>query len=135
MNTVRSTLPLGLLVAIALVSANAFAAPGDGIEGSEHDFSGIGSPPTGLCTFCHTPHKAQTTALLWNHTLSSNSFSWDDPATTGGTDYPSFSGDSYKGPTAKCLSCHDGSVAVGDIGWWNGGEPSSPLLNTVLTGA
>ncbi|MEK7734167.1 MAG: cytochrome c3 family protein, partial [Pseudomonadota bacterium] len=33
-------------------------------------------------------------------------------------------------PTAKCLSCHDGSVAVGDIAWWNGGAPIAPLDNT-----
>ncbi len=75
--------------------------------------------PVGLCTFCHTPHKAISTLLLWNHTLSSNTFSWDVSKTTAGTDFPSFTGQSYKGPTAKCLSCHDGSVAVGDIAWFN----------------
>jgi len=68
---------------------------------------------------CHTPHKAASTLLLWNHTMSKNNFQWDVAATTAGTALPGFAGDTYKGPSAKCLSCHDGSVAVGDIGWFN----------------
>jgi cytochrome c553 len=102
------------------------AAAGSGILGTDHDFSGSGGG-VGLCTFCHTPHKALQTLLLWNHKLSTNTFQWDVPKTTAGTPFPTFKGDTYKGPTAKCLSCHDGSVAVGDINWWNGGTPGAPL--------
>ena len=106
---------LGLLPALALVPALARAAPGDGIQGTLHDWSGAGAPTfvgAGLCTFCHTPHKANSTLLLWNHTLSQNNFSWDVPETTAGTTFPTIAGQTYKGNTAKCLSCHDGSVAV-----------------------
>lgn len=115
-------------VVLALVPAGSWAAPGaaGGLAGTDHDFSTKGGG-VGLCTFCHTPHKATTTPLLWNHTLSTNSFSWDAPTTTAGTPFATFKGDTYKGPTAKCLSCHDGSVAVGDIAWWNGGKPITPL--------
>lgn len=112
-----------LLAVIALAPALAWAAPGGGIAGTSHDFSSKGGG-VGLCTFCHTPHKALSTLLLWNHTLSTNTFKWDVPATTAGTTYPTFKGDTYKGPTAKCLSCHDGSVAVGDIAWWMEGKPA-----------
>ena len=35
--------------------------------------------------------------------------------TEAGTTLPSFTGNGYSGPTAKCLSCHDGSQAVGDF--------------------
>jgi hypothetical protein len=73
----------------------------------------------GLCTKCHTAHKAKSTNLLWNHTLSTNNFAWDQPNTTGGTNYAAFSGDTYKGPTTKCLSCHDGSLASTDGVWFN----------------
>lgn len=73
----------------------------------------------GLCTKCHTPHQAKSTNLLWNHTLTTNTFTWDQPATTAGTVYPSFRGDTYKGPTTKCLSCHDGSLASTDGVWFN----------------
>lgn len=102
-----------------------------GLSGTAHDFSGIGTPATGSCTFCHTPHQAQVQGLLWNHTLSANSFNWAaGEVTTGGTDYSSF-GPTYNGPTVKCLSCHDGSVAVGDVGWWNAGDPGILLAVNV----
>ncbi len=105
------------------------AAAGTGILGTDHDFSAK-SGGVGLCTFCHTPHKGLSTLLLWNHKLSVNTFSWDVPNTTAGTNFPTFKGDTYKGPTAKCLSCHDGSVAIGDVNWWNGGAAS--LDNTKI---
>lgn len=124
---------LALVSLIGLVAAVAWAAPGDGIQGSAHDFAGSGNPPIGLCTFCHTPHQAQSTLLIWNHTLSTNTFSWDESRTTAGTDFPTFEGDTYRGSTAKCLSCHDGSVAVGDVGWWNGGPPGV-LDNELIAG-
>lgn len=99
------------------------ASPGAGMLASAHDFTQSGDPTlpsVGLCTFCHTPHKATSTLLLWNHTYSANTFAWDVAATTAGTALPSFTGSSYSGPSAKCLSCHDGSVAVGDVGWFSG---------------
>lgn len=124
---------------MSLTSTLSWAAPGDGLIGTAHDFTlATGTTATaaatttaiGLCTFCHTPHKAISTLLLWNHTLSSNTFSWDVPATTAGTNFPSFTGTTYKGPTAKCLSCHDGSVAIGDIAWFQEGKPATPLNPT-----
>ena len=114
--------------------------PGQGLAGTPHDFTvgntAGGEMPTvppgdseftdvGLCTFCHTPHKAISTNLLWNHTLSQSNFSWDVAKTTAGTDFPTFAGDSYKGVTAKCLSCHDGTVSIGDIAWFGEGQPST----------
>ncbi len=116
------SLVLGMLwVTLAMVGLTPGVSWG-GISGSAHDFSGLGTAPTvsGLCTFCHTPHKAIQTLLLWNHKLSSNTFSWTDAKTTGGTEFPSIPGGTYKGPTTKCLSCHDGSVAVGDLNWFGG---------------
>ncbi|HET9653627.1 MAG TPA: hypothetical protein VFP36_15615, partial [Usitatibacter sp.] len=66
-----------------------------------------------------TPHQAKSTTLLWNHTLQSTQYKWDDPATTAGTPYATFRGDTYKGPTTKCLSCHDGLMASTDGMWFN----------------
>ena len=109
---------------------------GTGLIGSSHDFvTGTGSSTVkngaGLCTFCHTPHKAKSTLLLWNHTLSSNTFQWDVAATTSGTALPGFTGNAYNGPSAKCLSCHDGSVAIGDVGWFS--EASHTGSNAIST--
>jgi Doubled CXXCH motif (Paired_CXXCH_1) len=73
----------------------------------------------GLCTKCHTPHQALSTNLLWNHTLMSTEYEWDVPATTAGTLYPKFKGDTYKGASTKCLSCHDGLMASTDGMWFS----------------
>jgi doubled CXXCH motif protein len=121
------------LVALALAPAVAWCqpTPGSGLAGTAHDFTPATNTattqPVGLCTFCHTPHRALATQLLWNHTLSISNFSWDVPTTTAGTNYARFTGDTYKGPTAKCLSCHDGTVAVGNIAWYKEGNPG--ILN------
>jgi|GEM_PF-418266 len=107
---------------------------GSGIYDTDHDFATkvtYGKTATaGLCTYCHTPHKASSTLLLWNRTMSSNTFKWDVSATTAGTALPGFSGSSYSGPSAKCLACHDGTVAIGDVGWFaGGGKTGTASLN------
>jgi hypothetical protein len=73
----------------------------------------------GMCTTCHTPHQARSTNLLWNHTLLSTEYEWDQTATTAGTVYPKFKGDTYKGASTKCLSCHDGLLSSTDGMWFN----------------
>lgn len=121
--SIKAILALGAMVFTpAVVLAQ---TPGAGLLGTNHDFAsatGNQIPNTaggvGLCTYCHTPHKALSTRLLWNHTLSANTFSWDVASTTAGTTFPTVVGNTYKGPSAKCLSCHDGSVAVGDVAWY-----------------
>lgn len=111
------------------------AIVGMGLAGTDHDFTGRASTGNGtaigLCSFCHTPHKAKSTLLLWNHTLSANTFQWDVAATTSGTKLPGFTGNAYNGPSAKCLSCHDGSVAIGDVGWF---DEKAQVLNTFQIG-
>jgi len=80
---------------------------------------GVAKVTIGLCTKCHTPHQAKSVNLLWNHTLSAIQYAWDVPATTAGTTYAKFNGDTYKGSTTKCLSCHDGLLASTDGMWFN----------------
>src|SRR5207248_2424334 len=79
------------------------------------------SAEDGLCVFCHTPHKGASSLLLWNHQFSANNYSWADVTggkTTGGTAYPT-NIRQWTGSTAKCLSCHDGTVSVGALYWSN----------------
>jgi len=100
--------------------------PGAGITGTIHDFvngsfKSSNTTAVGQCTFCHTSHGGLSTNLLWNHTLSGQTYQWDVPSTTAGTLFPTFSDSTWNGPTAKCLSCHDGTVAVGAVNWFDSG--------------
>lgn len=111
---------------LAFVGAGALGGPqpppGAGIYGTAHDFSGTGwfqtmSTTVGLCSICHTPHSAISTSLLWNQKLTTATLTWGDVTqTSGGTTLPS---SAHLGPSTKCLSCHDGTVAVGDVAWFN----------------
>jgi len=102
-------------------------AAGTGIADTAHDFTDDASDTVGLCTFCHTPHRAQQTRLLWNHTLSSLTYGWSDTnVTVGGTDLPTFDS-SWQGISKNCLSCHDGSVAIGDVSWFRASGPQNLL--------
>lgn len=131
MTSRRVVLPLAVFAAMWCTSA--FAQ----MSTTKHNFQlqtnpvrvNPGGPEDGLCVFCHTPHKGQASLLLWNHEMSVNNYSWADLGvggrTTGGTSYPT-NLRTWTGSTAKCLSCHDGTVSVGSLYWANAG---------VLTGA
>lgn len=114
--------------ALALSAATASALiqmpPGSGLWGTAHDFTAnsgqhqpISGVEVGLCSICHTPHSAITTKLLWNQRLTTARFDWGIATTTGGTTLPN---SANLGPSTKCLSCHDGTVAVGDVVMYKG---------------
>jgi hypothetical protein len=111
-----------LMTVLGLPLATWAQAPGTGIENSAHDFRAVAAVDgntIGLCTFCHTPHRALSTRLLWNHTLSAETYEWlDISETTGGTTLPTFDA-TWQGVSKNCLSCHDGSVAIGDVAWFD----------------
>lgn len=63
-----------------------------------------------ICVFCHTPHRARTTTgLLWNREDSAAVYA----------QYQSSSAHAIVGqPTGAsklCLSCHDGTIALGEL--------------------
>jgi hypothetical protein len=124
-------LAVAAIAVIGLARGHAWAlgteTPGAGITGTVHDFTGgfagaLPTVPIGQCTFCHTPHGAISTTLLWNHELSGQTYNWDITATTAGTPFPTIVDKTWQGPTAKCLSCHDGTVAIGAINWFDSGH-------------
>jgi len=147
-------LPKGLVVK-GLVVGVAMAFPllaqasvgGAGMLGGRHDFAtrsmfmaaqtataGVGTNQVGLCTYCHTPHQAQTTSLLWNRLPATQSYNWDETLTTGGTTYASIA-PTYKGASVKCLACHDGVVSIGDAGVYKqGARTGAATLNTYKVG-
>lgn len=124
---------LAVTLAFATTGVALASKGGEGIYNTRHDYATrtnylgtiadagrAGKKNTaGQCSYCHTPHSAITTALLWNKTASANSFSWDISKTDGGTNTATLAV-GYKGPSVKCLACHDGSVAIGDVGLYRG---------------
>lgn len=81
---------------------------------NRHNLSASGPGPvrqggtTEICIFCHAPHNANPAAPLWNHALSA------------GVTYNAYSSTTMAAapaaPTSSsklCLSCHDGTVAIG----------------------
>jgi predicted CXXCH cytochrome family protein len=90
------------------------------IVDSKHNLSASGSgsikavSEQEICIFCHTPHGASPSAQLWNHELTSQQ-SYE----LYSSDYllsRSYTSPSQPNPRSKlCLSCHDGTVALGSV--------------------
>jgi len=68
------------------------------------------STETRICIFCHTPHNATPLSPLWNKDLEPQAYTvYTSPTLRAGLlSQPS-------GPTKLCLSCHDGTIAMGSV--------------------
>lgn len=104
--------PIFAMLALALAMPPLQASS---VVNSAHNLSPSGpgavraAEEAGVCEFCHTPHMGSPKAALWNRR---------DPGTTY-TPYTSSTAVATPGqPTGSsllCLSCHDGTVALGDV--------------------
>ena len=86
-----------------------------GIKDSKHNLSsgGLGDIKTDetsmICIFCHTSHHSASTAPLWNREESNVIYSLYDSSTLySNPDQPD-------GASKLCLSCHDGTIALGRV--------------------
>jgi predicted CXXCH cytochrome family protein len=65
-----------------------------------------------VCVFCHTPHSANPQAPLWNRTNPGTTYTMYWSPTMDA--YPSAAAAQQPNGTSKlCLSCHDGTIALG----------------------
>ena len=91
---------------------------GAGLRYSPHDFSADAwnQRQGEMCRTCHVPHDhgrtlaiqagIETSGLLWNHLLSSVTYTlYSSPTLTGAIGQPT-------GTAKMCLGCHDGTVAL-----------------------
>jgi len=121
-----------LTLFIALAGLLMFAPNGttSGLAGTKHDFSVAGPGPVKaqaggeMCIYCHTPHRAMVEGPLWNHTLSQATYTpYSSPTLKATVGQPN-------GSSRLCLSCHDGTVAIGLV--HSQSEPL-PLRDNVTT--
>lgn len=103
-----------LALAVALFASNALAS----VASTPHDLTAGAVAGTGVCQFCHMPHNANTAvtaAPIWSRTIKASS------------QYTLKTGSTYNLDTTQysllCLSCHDGTIAMGTL--YNG-----QVLNT-----
>ncbi len=108
-------------------SFNAEAAGNLGNLNNPHNLSvaGLGSSITAqtetrICIFCHTPHHADITEALvgplWNHAMTAvASYDYTNIPSTlvNAVSMPLY--ETVDGATKMCMSCHDGTVAVGAL--------------------
>jgi len=106
-------------ILFALLMTAGLTSRADSIVNSVHNLSASGpgtvkaSTEADLCVFCHTVHRATGATPLWNHSMS------------GVTNYIVYSSSRLtslnvtvpqpNGSSRLCLSCHDGTVALGSV--------------------
>ena len=105
-------------------------APAAGVIGTKHDLSAAGPGDVHavaekeVCNFCHTPHRALEDGPLWNHQMSVATYiPYSSSTLHASVGQPT-------GSSRLCLSCHDGTVALG--GLHNSAAPV-PLANGIVT--
>lgn len=118
------------------------SASADG-SGYTHPSAGAGSVPvrtakasseTQVCIFCHTPHGASSsTKPLWNRKVAGAGYTPNYVLYDSSTlDAKQVQGSLMQpgGSSKLCLSCHDGTVAVGNVNVLNGLDKSGTAANS-----
>ena len=129
--------------AVLLIAAPVLAERISDIRNTKHNLSVTGpgevkaTTEDQICIFCHTPHGANDTAPtpLWNREVA-------DEATT----YIPYNSSSMEatgigrpgGSSKLCLSCHDGTIALGSVGVLAGsgsgdGDPATAEITVTGT--
>lgn len=108
--------PHRLLATLAgLVLACVTFVAGADVVNSKHNLS-ISGPGTvksttedQVCLFCHTPHSASVATQLWNRRNPVTTYTpYSSTTARAGMAQPT-------GASLQCLSCHDGTIALGEL--------------------
>jgi len=98
---------------VALLALCSLSLADESVVNSKHDLSTFGPgrvravDESRVCIFCHTPHNASPQAPLWNRYNPRTYYRIYSSSTTDARiDQPS-------GTSKLCLSCHDGTIAIG----------------------
>jgi hypothetical protein len=96
------------------------------VSSTKHNLSASGPGPvkadseSQICVFCHTPHAAENEpgAPLWNRDLAALPLTYT-PYTSNTIDASDITA-TPGGSSKLCLSCHDGTLAIGAVNVANG---------------
>ena len=118
------------VVALLFLGFAAFADNPNSIIYSKHNLSvsSLGTvhaiTESDVCIFCHTPHGASATdGPLWNHQMSSQIYT---PFTSPTLTALNVIIGQPNGSSRLCLSCHDGTIALGSVS----SRPGGIAMNT-----
>lgn len=110
---VLAILAIGFGLSLGFALAAPAVAQTISIVASPHDLSASSggavraSVEDQICIFCHTPHNASPVGALWNRALSPQTYQvYSSRALDANPGQPT-------GSSKLCLSCHDGTIAVG----------------------
>ncbi|MEX2218760.1 MAG: cytochrome c3 family protein [Phycisphaerales bacterium] len=103
-----------MLLCPLLLCASAAAQPASVVD-SPHNLSAGGTGPVRatiedqVCIFCHAPHNAAPARPLWNRATPPGPYSiYTSPSLNAAPGQPT-------GNSKMCLSCHDGTIALGSV--------------------
>lgn len=116
-----------VLAQLTPAGVRASQAQVSGVRATKHNLSAASanavraSSESQVCVFCHTPHSSRTDAPLWNRNNPlSNYVPYTSPSLQAAAHQPN-------GYSKLCLSCHDGSIAVGSVF-----NPPNPAAGTLI---
>lgn len=121
-------------VVFCLLTLTAMGQNPQSIVYSKHNLSVSGpgslrsSTEADICIFCHAPHNTTGLAPLWNHDLSAATYTPYSSSTLKATvGQPT-------GASKLCLSCHDGTVALGMVANRSAPIPMQAGVTTIPSG-
>jgi predicted CXXCH cytochrome family protein len=93
--------------------------------GGKHDIRSL--TESRICIFCHTPHHASGVTPLWSREISTlTTYTPYDSVTLKASTKPSAV---PRGASRLCLSCHDGTIALGLLAWGYNLDPALQSFN------
>jgi hypothetical protein len=137
MRRLATVLLVCLLAAAAALmrSGPAGAAKIADVRNTKHNLSTSGpgtlkaTSETQVCVFCHTPHAAENIpkAPLWNRKLSGATYTTYTSSSIEADAVELAAGPG--GSSKLCLSCHDGTMALGNVNVLNGNANQTIALS------
>ena len=143
-------IPLLFVLLVGLGNVYAGALPAgriSDVRNTKHNLSALASAGSTrsvqspdeeeICVFCHTPHGANLAAPgpLWNRSISTATYNTYNSGSLDAT-LEGVALDQPNGISKLCLSCHDGTIAIGSVRnrSGSGGFMTGPITMTGVEG-